>query len=487
MVNFNAAPNKKAKLNLETTALKQSRADLNIAFSTADRETGIFEFTITQNNKPLLISENNAKTHITLVHSKGISINESMVITDELNGKVSYQVPNEVLSVPGRVEAQVYVVRKSKNEVKPVVAERIFSFEIEKSLAWKFDGETKLNYIIEFDELEKQIQKRTSNIEEAMKKSEDYVTKIKQAKEEGLSDIDIAKSDSLKELEDMTSNKKNQIDQKGSQYKRELESIRSSVNSKIDQFNRDIEVGDYIGSKDVKNWQKSKLTNDNGYSKTISNIDFMRLGTSIKESGLYYVSNSKNGPTNESNNGYIYANVLNDQNIHLIFTPINSKSQYTIQKINGEWGFLVNETENMETIQGSKNKSDEAYNKAIRYFNNEKSNNYESLWKGTADNKNTMITLKESFKNYKMLIIVYEIVGHVKNSIALTQDLTSIAVHDFNLADSDGSGARLFESVLVVEGDKQLKIRHNHSYTVANNTGVPDVNVVKYKEIVGVK
>ena len=74
MVNFNAAPNKKAKLVLETTAFKQSRSDLNVAFSTADRETGIFEFTVTQDNKPLLLGQDNIKSSIVFIHSNGFKM-----------------------------------------------------------------------------------------------------------------------------------------------------------------------------------------------------------------------------------------------------------------------------------------------------------------------------------------------------------------------------------------------------------------------------
>ena len=100
MINFNAAPNKKAELNLETTAFKQSRSDLNVAFSTADRKTGIFEFTVTQNNKPLLLGNDNIKSSIIFVHSNGLKMKAPMVITDGLNGRISYQIPDDILKIP---------------------------------------------------------------------------------------------------------------------------------------------------------------------------------------------------------------------------------------------------------------------------------------------------------------------------------------------------------------------------------------------------
>lgn len=152
-MNYDARPNKKVAISLETTPFKQSRSDLNVAFSTADRDTGIFEFMVTQGNKPLLIGNSNAVASIIFVHSNGPKVKLPLEITDAMNGKLTVLVPNDILKTPGEVTAQVYIARRSKTETQAVVAERIFKFTIEPSLAWEFDAETKLNYIIEFDEL----------------------------------------------------------------------------------------------------------------------------------------------------------------------------------------------------------------------------------------------------------------------------------------------------------------------------------------------
>ena len=487
MVNFNAAPNKKVNVKLETTGFKQARSDLNVAFSTADRETGIFEFIVTQDSTPLLLGQDNIKSSIVFIHSNGLNMKAPMVITDGLNGKISYQVPDDILATPGKVTAQVYVARKSKKETYAVVAERIFSFEIEKSLAWEFDAETKLNYIVEFDELEAQLKERAYAIEEAMKNAEDYVAKVEQARDKGLSDIEIAKTDSLDELNTLASNKLNDINAKGTQYVEELTGVRDGIDKKIDQFNNDVDSGGYVKESDTSDWQKYRLTNDTGNSIQIDEIDFMNPDGTIEKSGVYYVEDSQNGPKNENRNGYIFSNVLNNENKYLIFTPFNSRKQYLLQKTNGEWGPLTDLTQDMETTVGSQNKADNSYEKAKEYFDNERKNNYVSLWKGTANEKNTIIKLNDSYKNYKLLVVVYEIFGHNKNTIALTDDFGGVAIHDFNLSDSDGSGARLFESVLVSENDNQLKVKHNNSYVVSSGTGVPDSDIVKYKEIVGVK
>lgn len=182
---------KLANLTLETSAEYQPRSDLNIAFSSADRDTAIFRFRVTQNNKPLLIGDENIKSSIVLVHSNGSRITERLTIADGLNGLLEVVLPNELVKMPGKVTAQVYVTKQSDEiETQAVVAERIFSFTIQESLAWKFDGETKLSYIIEFDELEEHLTERVLAIEKAIADGEDYVTQIKDALQEALTTIE---------------------------------------------------------------------------------------------------------------------------------------------------------------------------------------------------------------------------------------------------------------------------------------------------------
>ena len=42
MNEYNIAPNKKANIALDTNAFLQSRSNLNVTFSSADRDTAIF-------------------------------------------------------------------------------------------------------------------------------------------------------------------------------------------------------------------------------------------------------------------------------------------------------------------------------------------------------------------------------------------------------------------------------------------------------------
>ena len=487
MVNFNAAPNKKAKLVLETTAFKQSRSDLNVAFSTADRDTSIFEFIVTQDNKPLLLGNDNITSSIVFIHSKGLKIRLPLEITDGMNGKISVQVPNDIITLPGKVTAQVYVARKSTTDTQAIVAERIFSFMIEESLAYEFDAETKLNYIIEFDELEEQLKQRAYDIEQAMANAKDYVAQIENAREKGLSDIEIARTNSVEELNTLADTRLQEINTVGDTHITNMNNIQSDVDNKIDQFNSDVLAGGYVKEENTTDWQKKFLTNSEGYSIHVSTLDFMNIGPTISTSGLYYVEDSTNGPVNENTNGYIFANFMNIDNGELIFTPVDSYKRYSVQKINGTWEGLHDLTKDMETQTGAQNKADTAYSDAIEYFDDKMDTNFKSLWKGNASEKGTVIDLLEPYTEYKMLVVVYYSVGGTKNTSRFTEGLGRIVVQDFNLSDADGGAARFFETALDIVNTSQFRVRHNHTYLPDSNTGISNSNAIEYREIVGVR
>ncbi|MGW7927601.1 BppU family phage baseplate upper protein [Staphylococcus xylosus] len=493
MVNFNAAPNKKAKLVLETTAFKQSRSDLNVAFSTADRETGIFEFTVTQNNKPLLLGNDNIKSSIVFIHSNGLKMKAPLVITDGMNGKISYQVPDDIIATPGKVTSQVYVARKSKEETYAVVAERIFSFEIEKSLAWEFDAETKLNYIIEFDELESQLKQRAYTIEEAMANAEDYVAKIEQARDKGLSDIDIATINSLDELNTLAINKLKEINTTGTQYVNDLTEVRNGIDGKIEQFNNDVDAGGYVKDINTTEWQKQSITDDDGFSIYLDTLDFMNVENSIEKSGLYYIADSVNGPDEENTNGLIKAHFKNIDNVLIEFTPMGLNKTYYLQKFNGIWDTFTKVDRNTlgfnpESEIGAQNKANIALENAKTYVDDELNTRRKTLWSGNASAKDTTMTLTESYKNFKFLVFEYFTQAGIKTYPTIIPTTTTvITIQDFNLSNSDGGVARFYEAGVYMKTDTEFTITHNHTYIPETNTGVSNSNPVEIRRIVGVK
>lgn len=371
MVNFDAAPNKTASIRLDTNAKLESRSTMNVAFSTADQNTAILKFIVTQDNQPLLLGDANIESNIYLKHSNGSHISHPLTITDGLNGELAFQLPNDFGKIPGKVTAQVYVARKGEKQA--IVAERIFSFTIQESLAWEFDAETKLAYIIEFNELREHILNRQNEIEKAQENGIDYVAQLKEAREKGLSDIEIAKANSLEEINTLANNQLTELNNKGSEYVEQLSNINDLMDDKINQFNSNVNAGGYVKDTNTTNWQKTKLTQDNGYVQSVDTLDFNNVDAKINKSGFYYAKSVTNGPVGDyQKEGNVTLYKFENNKDRLTFQPRGTHKLFTKYKTgeNNVWSGWYDLTYDMETSEGSQIKATQALTDAKTYIDN---------------------------------------------------------------------------------------------------------------------
>lgn len=377
MVNFDAAPNKVAELELETTAKYQPRANLDVAFSSMDRESAIFKFQITQNKLPLSIGSSNVKTHILLVHQNGSKVYSPLTITDALNGVAQYKLENEMLKMPGKVTAQVYVTRRGKDiqdSSYAVVAERIFTFTIEESLGWSFDGETKLNYIVEIDELMGTLESRINTAISAVENAENYIELVNEAKVDGITDIEIAKTNSISELNALTLEKTEEIKKLGSEYIGSLETINNEMNTKMNDFISNVSPENYAKLEDTETWQKFKLTKDDG-SVELKNVNNDLTTLQNLNPGNYYVSNMPiTGATSTA--GFLEKTERDELVKRITFKPYNS-TQIWVMRFYNSWSDWELTTKDMETTVGAQEKVTQAFNDAKTYID---SKFYDTGW-----------------------------------------------------------------------------------------------------------
>lgn len=371
MVNFDAALNKVADVNLETTAKYQPRANLNVAFSSMDRESAVFKFRITQNESPLSIGDNNVKTHILLVHQNKSKVYGPLTITDPMNGIAQYKVESDMLKMPGKVTAQVYVTRRGKdipNSSYAVVAERIFTFTIEESLAWQFDGETKLNYIIEIDELMGTLETRILSAIDAVENAEDYVRRVEEAKVDGISDIEIAKANTLESLNNLADERIAEFESKSTEHYTNLSQLNDEIEGKINTFHSEIDIDNYVEKIDTDSWQRYKLTKDDGSLEITSLKDDVEALHNLKP-GFYYTTTTP--ITGASSTAGFLEKMERDSLVKRItFRPYNSREVWIKRFYNvwSEWE-LVNE--NMETTIGSQTKATQALDDAKKYVDSQ--------------------------------------------------------------------------------------------------------------------
>ena len=91
---------------------------------------------------------------------------------------------------------------------------------------------------------------------------------------------------------------------------------------------------------DTNNWQKHKLTNDDGTLMTYSNFDFNTEVESVKTKD-FYVTTSVNHPPNVSYDGFVQVRHRNGGNqIQVTYTPYNS-NQIFMRLKNDTWGEWV--------------------------------------------------------------------------------------------------------------------------------------------------
>ena len=310
------------QVRLETTAEYQPISDLNVRFFNQDINTSVFDFIVTRKNHPIPLGKDNIEGSIVLKSDK-FKIQDEVQIKDGMNGIVSYTLPKAILERPGKVTGQIYIGVKGKEDT---VVQRLFSFNIADSLINSFDAETKLIYIRKFDQLEEQISQRVESIEQAIEHSEDYVTKIVEEKDIALNQIDESKISILEKIEE----EKDNLHSIGKTYKENFEQVDEELNQKIEDIKETVKPETYVKHNDTENWQKYKLTKENGDVVDLpTGLDLSDLSVlnSLKP-GNFYLPEPKNGPGGSAS---AFLNVQSRNNgmiKKLTYSPYNSDKVY---------------------------------------------------------------------------------------------------------------------------------------------------------------
>ncbi|WP_314347647.1 BppU family phage baseplate upper protein [Mammaliicoccus vitulinus] len=491
--------NKQAIINLENTAHYQPRSELNIAFSTADRDSAVFKFNVTKNNKPLLLSEQNVLGHIAFSHSDKSFVKTTLDFTEQdINGQFEVNVPNDILKRPGTVTMQVYVAEKGNSEV--IVAERILTFKIEQSIISEISGETSLQYIIEFDELLEQVNQRMVAINDSIANAEDYVALINQAKEKGLSDIEIARSTSIQEINALVASKLEELETIGNQYSTKFDNDKDEMDSKKEAFDLAVKGSGLVTTSQSNGWQKVKITNDDGTTPLFSDFDFSNQDYALtKTPGTYYVRSGLNSSANGISSNYGYLTISKTYSsgsvAELVYRPIgtaslNNGEVYTCRK-NGEWGswvFIGVDPNKTETITGSQAKANTAESNAKTYARDLVDKKTTVLFDGTATGVGTTINLNETLDNFILLHFYGSFPGGLFNSTGNPFGTSRISLTPINLVDTDGNGGGIYEIGINKTTRTQLTIASDVFFDLGSLTGSgANANKCTITRIVGVR
>lgn len=278
-----------AKTEMDITAYYRDLKKLNVEFYNQDINTSKLMFQITRNNSPMLLSEINTNSQIVLVTSNGSKKVDNLVFEDELNGILSYTLPNDVLAHVGNVVGEIYVNRKGSDDT---IVVRAFQFSIKDAIINTIEADTKLSYIRKFDDLESLITQRVNAIEESVKNLDDYVLRVNEARDNALEEIGIKKDDVSLIIENGKSEITALLNNDTFLTINDFDDYKTNLNTQMSSFNDTIEerTKDKV-DKEIFEQRLNELENDvKSYTDSKKDVKTIPLtlinGTTLISGGL---------------------------------------------------------------------------------------------------------------------------------------------------------------------------------------------------------
>ncbi|WP_113583961.1 BppU family phage baseplate upper protein [Staphylococcus aureus] len=332
-------------IELQTTSKYKPIVDTNISFYTSDRGTGVLNFAVTKNNKPLSISNNHAKADIVLKtdnydNEHGAYISDKLTITDPINGRMHFVIPNEFMKYTGKVHAQVYFTQNGSNNV---VVERRFSFNIEDDLISNFDGETKLVYIKSIHDLTASAKEEVDALKKSIGGINSLVTEVDSLANQGIKQIEIKQNEAVQ----MIVATQNSAEQAITEAFNRIIEKEQSILKQINKVEKQINDADLVKGNATNDWQKSKLTDDEGKAIEMGETTIETVLSQTTSTKLYHISKATDAPAQMhvgtediqtlGQAGLLSVYIVDDQTARAIWYPDDSNNEYTTYKIKGTW------------------------------------------------------------------------------------------------------------------------------------------------------
>lgn len=368
---------KKALFKLASEPYLKPISDLGVGFYNLDENTAILRFQLSNSKGPLLVHENNLTAYAYFESSNGSASDVvELNIEDEFKGIVTITLDSAFLHACTNttVTGQVYIGVNNVDgnpQYNEVAVFREFKFEVADALINKITSTTKIEYIRMFSQLKQRIEQEVKDIKEAIANGADYVAEMKTVLQQGKdalnkivvdgkadintlvsqskSDIDGTISQGVADITTLSNNTKTSIqntaDTANASVKATSDQAITHVDTKVAEFNKTVEDNGFVTPEKLNedlqslNWQKYKLTQDNGNTLYDSNfkLDFNNVEQLANLGvGTRYVVSPINAPTTaSSNNGWVTKFDRGGVK-YLEFRPYNS-SQIFIKRYYDTW------------------------------------------------------------------------------------------------------------------------------------------------------
>ncbi|EYQ55871.1 BppU family phage baseplate upper protein [Staphylococcus aureus] len=378
-------------IELQTTSQYNPVIDTNISFYESDRGTGVLNFAVTKNNKPLSISKYNAMTSIVLKTDNfddehGAYISDELTIVDAINGRMQYVIPNEFLKYTGRVHAQAYFTQNGSNNV---IVERQFSFNIENDLISNFDGKTKLVYIKSIQDLTESIKEEVEDLKKSLNDTKSLVSEIDSRINQGIQRLEIKQNEAVQMI---TTTQDKAVQYINSEFQKIVDK-EQAIYKRLSEVEKQISGADLVKGNSTVNWQKSKITDDYGKAIESSEQSIDSVLSAVNTSRIIHITSATDAPSFEDigtvdtpkedgvddgsdipvapntlgKSGVLVVYVVDDVTARATWYPDDSNDEYTKYKIGGTWYPFYKKNDGDLTKQFVEETSNNTLNQAKQY------------------------------------------------------------------------------------------------------------------------
>ncbi|HDJ2905327.1 TPA: phage baseplate upper protein [Staphylococcus aureus] len=378
-------------IELQTTSQYNPVIDTNISFYESDRGTGVLNFAVTKNNKPLSISKHNAMTSIVLKTDNfddehGAYISDELTIVDAINGRMQYVIPNEFLKYTGRVHAQAYFTQNGSNNV---IVERQFSFNIENDLISNFDGKTKLVYIKSIQDLTESVKEEVEDLKKSLNDTKSLVSEIDSRINQGIQRLEIKQNEAVQMI---TTTQDKAVQYINSEFQKIVDK-EQAIFERVNEVEQQINGADLVKGNSTVNWQKSKITDDYGKAIESSEQSIDSVLSAVNTSRIIHITSATDAPSFEDigtvdtpkedgvddgsdipvapntlgKSGVLVIYVVDDSTARATWYPDDSNDEYTKYKIGGTWYPFYKKNDGDLTKQFVEETSNNTLNQAKQY------------------------------------------------------------------------------------------------------------------------
>src|SRR5699024_1038670 len=246
-------------------------------------------------------------------------------------------------------------------------------------------------------------------LESDMETMEDYVVQVQDTTQEGITALTTLIQQKQDAYNANHTAKMKELNNKGLEYSAKFDDDKVYMDDKFQAFQESVDGSGLVTTGQSKDWQKYKLTNDDGNYPLIDLQNKTENYYDLK-TGVYYTTNTPHGISGVSTAGFSEMKIRISSTVkRLTFRPYNSNRIFEKWFYNewSEWREIPTLPlyEEIETKNSAESRANETLADANRYTDEQFSKQHTVLFEGSANGVGQTINMTESMFNYNLIIV----------------------------------------------------------------------------------